>query len=69
MLGNEFINYYSRVSIKDCDSVVVAGSVIPVVVNALTIFVVVAGVVGVVEETKLDGYDDVDETVDVVVSA
>ncbi len=31
--------------------------------------VVVAGVVGVVEETKLDGYDDVDETVDVVVSA
>jgi hypothetical protein len=43
--------------------------VIPVVVNALTIFVVVAGVVGVVEKTKLDGYDDVDETVDVVVSA
>ncbi len=40
-----------------------------VVIIGKAYVIVVAGVVGVVEETKLDGYDNVDESVDVVVSA
>jgi hypothetical protein len=39
-----------------------------VVIIGKAYVVVVAGVVGVVRETKLDGDDNVDETVDVVVS-
>ncbi len=48
--------------------VVVAGVVCSLLVVAGTV-VVAAAVLGVVEETKLKGYDDVDETVDVIVSA
>ncbi len=40
-----------------------------VVIIGKAYVVVVAGSVGVVEETKLDGCDNVDETVHVVVSA